>query len=194
MSLSTEERFKKNFLTLVEICEEMIQEGNSHGYSKLTPLTFSIIRIVVKQVNGKFLLERFIRKTSKHWGKIKEKDLEYFKTMGVELFNMAEEKGIDEMVDSDEKKITTGLSFSHISAFKDILSAKYRDSDGSEVSIFDDDRVDMTWRIMHSFVKQSISYIHETRAMVDGEYTKDYFPNINVKENAQQWNIKKIIG
>mgnify|MGYP003150431670 CR=1 FL=1 len=192
MSVSTEERFKQNFLTLVEICEEMVEDGNSLGHSQLTPLMFSVIRIVVGRLEGKFLLERFIRKTHQHWGKIKEKDLEYFKTKGIELFNMAEEKGIDGMVDSDEKGITSGLSLSHISSFKELLSIKYKDSAGNEVSIFDDDRVDMTWRILHSFVKQSISYIHETRAMVDGEYTKDYFPNINVKENAQQWNIKKI--
>ena len=61
------------------------------------------------------------------------------------------------------------------------------------VQIFADERVSDTWKIMHSFVKQSILYIHTYREMVDGEYTKEFFSKINIKENAEKWKVKNIL-
>jgi len=193
-SLSTEDRFKRNFVTLVEICEEMVQEGDEHNVCSLTPTMFSILKIIVRNIDSKFLIERFIKKTNEYWDKIHNKDLDYFKNIGVELFNMAEDKGIDNMLDGEDKSITKGLSFKHVSLFKDLLSSSYKDSDGNVVQIFDDDRIDDTWKIMHSFVKQSILYIHTKRNYVNGEYTHDYFSNINVKENAEKWRVKNVLS
>ena len=190
----TEERFKLNFVTLIEICEEMVQEGDEHKVCSLTPTMFSILKIIVKNINSKFLIERFIRKTYDYWDKIKDKDIDYFKNLGVELFNMAEDKGIDNMLDGEDKSIAGGLKFTHVSLFKDLLSASYIDSEGNTVQIFDDDRIADTWKIMHSFVKQSILYIHTNRRMVDGNYTSDYFSNVNVKENAQKWRVKNVLS
>jgi hypothetical protein len=192
MSLSTEERFKRNFITLVEICEEMIQEGDDNGVCTITPTMFSIFKIVISKMNSRFLIERFIRKTSDYWGKIYEKDIEYFKSLGLELFNVADNNGLDNIMDREDKSLTAGLTISHVSSFKKLLSTTYEDSEGKTVNIFDDERVDDTWKIMHSFVKQSILFIHSNRTMVDGEYTKDYFSNINIKENAEKWKVKNI--
>lgn len=192
MSLSTEERFKRNFITLVEICEEMIHEGDDNGVCTITPTMFSIFKIVISKMNSRFLIERFIRKTSDYWGKIYEKDIEYFKSLGLELFNVADSNGLDNIMDREDKSLTSGLTISHVSSFKKLLSATYEDSEGKTVNIFDDERVNDTWKIMHSFVKQSILFIHSNRTMVDGEYTKDYFSNINIKENAEKWKVKNI--
>jgi hypothetical protein len=193
MSPTTEERFKSNFMALVDICEEMVVDGDENGVSSITPTMFKILKIIISKINPTFLIERFIRKTSEYWGKIYEKDLEYFKDLGVEIFNVANDNGIENMMDGDEKVITSGLKFDHISSFKTLLSASYSDSNGNLVEIFDDERVSDTWRIMHSFVKQSIFFIHTRRKMVDNEYTVDYFPNIIVKENAEKWKVKNIL-
>ena len=190
----TEERFKINFVTLIEICEEMVQEGDEHKVCELTPTMFSILKIIVRNINSRFLIERFIRKTHDYWDKIYDKDIEYFKNLGVELFNMAEDKGIDNMLDGDDKSVARGLKFTHVSLFKDLLSASYLDSDGKTVEIFDDDRIADTWKIMHSFVKQSILYIHTNRKMVDGTYTTDYFSNVNVKQNAEKWRVRNVLS
>lgn len=193
-SLSTEDRFKRNFVTLVEICEEMVQDGDEHNVCTLTPTMFSILKIIVRNIDSKFLIERFIRKTHNYWDRINEKDLDYFKNLGVELFNMAEDKGLDNMLEGEDKSITNGLSFSHVSLFKDLLSSSYKDSEGNTVQIFDDDRIDDTWKIMHSFVKQSILYIHTKRNYVNGGYTHDYFSNVNIKENAEKWRVKNVLS
>ena len=159
MSLSTEERFKANFITLVEICEEMVQEGDGRGICNLTPTMFSILKVIVKNVDSVFLIERFIRKTNEHWDKIHTKDIEYFKTVATDLFNIAEDKGLGGVINQEES-ITSGLKMSHISMFKDLISGSYEDENGETILIFDDERVSDTWKIMHSFVKQSLLYVH----------------------------------
>jgi len=190
--LSTEERFKKNFITLVEICEEMVHEGDRYNVSGLTPTMFGILKIIVKNVNSVFLIERFIRKTNDHWDKIHIKDIDYFKTVAVDLFNIAESNGIGGVIDQNEN-LTSGLKLSHISMFKDLISGSYKDENGETIMIFDDERITDTWKIMHSFVKQSLFFIHTKRKMVGGNYTVSYFSNINVKENAEKWKVRKII-
>jgi hypothetical protein len=190
--LSTEERFKANFITLVEICEEMVQEGDRRGISGLTPTMFSVLKIIVKNVNSVFLIERFIRKTNEHWDEIRAKDIDYFKTVAADLFNIAEDKGLDSVIDQGNY-LTSGLGMNHISMFKDLISGSYKDENDENVMIFDDERITDTWKIMHSFVKQSLLYIHTKRKMVGGNYTVSYFSNVNVKENAEKWKVRKII-
>ena len=192
MSLPAEERFKRNFLTLVDICHEMVQEGSENGVSSITPTMFNLVKIFITRLEGKFLLERFIRKTYPYWDKIYDKDLEYFKDLGLSLFSMAEDKGIDDMMGED-KSIAGGIGMDQISSFKNLLSSNYTDENGNQVEIFDDEKIEDTWKIMHGFVKQSILYIHSQREMVDGEYTKDYFPNVNIKENGERWKVKAIV-
>jgi len=46
---------------------------------------------------------------------------------------------------------------------------------------------------MHSFVKISLCHIHQTRKMIDGKYSVDFFNNINVKELASDWKVKKLM-
>lgn len=193
MSLPTEERFKRNFLTLVDICHEMVEEGSENGVSTITPTMFNLVKIFITRLEAKFLIERFIRKTYDYWDKIHAKDLEYFKELGLNLFSMAGDKGIDNMVDGEDKSITGGLNLDHISSFKNLLSAEYKDSDGNEIKVFDDEKIEDTWKIMQGFVKQSILYIHNQRQMVDGQYTKDYFPNVNIKENGERWKVKAVL-
>ena len=187
---STPDRFKNNFMALIEICEELVSEGHEHGATTLTPVMFSMIRIIASKLSSEYLIERFISKTHRHWKNIKDRDLEYFKDLGVTLMSIASKEVIDSMVDGEDSVIS-GLKCSHVSAFKDLLVAEYKDENGEMVSLLDDERIADTWRIMHSFVKQSIAYIYEKRCVVDGEFTKDFFSEINVKTCAKDWNIRK---
>jgi len=191
MSLPSEERFKRNFLALVDICHEMVEEGSEHGVTSITPALFNIVKIFIGRLEGKFLIERFIRKTYDHWDKIHDKDLGYFKDLGLNLFSLAGGKGLDDVMGED-RSLAGGLSMEHVSSFKNLLSANYTDSNGNTVEIFDDEKIEDTWKIMHGFVKQSILYIHNQREMVDGVYTNDYFSNVKVKENGEKWKVKAI--
>lgn len=190
MSLPAEERFKRNFLTLVDICHEMVEEGSQNGVSTITPTMFNLVKIFITRLEGRFLLERFIRKTYDYWDKIYEKDLNYFKELGLNLFSMVGDKGLDNIVNREDKSLTGGLSMDHISSFKNLLSSKYKDENGNDIEIFDDDKIEDTWKIMHGFVKQSIVYVHKQRQMVNGKYTKEYFPNVDIKENGEKWKVK----
>lgn len=187
-----EERFKKNFMTLVDICIDMVEEGESQNISSVSSTMMNIAKIFISKLTPEFLIERFVRKTYEHWDRIYEKDISYFTNLGLNLFNMTEQKGVDGMLDGDEKGLFGAISIEHIAGFKNLLSATYVE-DGNTIEIFDAERAEDVWKIMHSFVKQSISYIHTRREMVDGQYTKDYFSNVNVKENAEKWKVKNLV-
>lgn len=188
----TLDRFKNNFLVLIDICQEMVEEGSENNVSDISPTAFRIIKIVASRLKPNFLIERFISKTHKYWDKIKQKDLSYFKGVGLDFLNFADDNGIDNVIPSEDKGIFTGLKVDHINSFSKILEGKYKDKNGNDVELFDDDKVQDVWKIMHSFVKQSVVYIHEQRQVVDGVPTKEYYSDINLTENIQTWNIKKL--
>ena len=64
--------------------------------------------------------------------------------------------------------------------------------EGESYDIFDEERKNDVWQIMHSFVKISLLYIHEGRKKVDGKYTVEFFPEIKVKQSALDWGVKTI--
>lgn len=189
----TLDRFKNNFLVLIDICQEMVEEGSQHNVSDISPTAFRIIKIIASRLKPNFLIERFISKTNNYWDKIKEKDLTYFKGVGLDFLNFADNNGIDNVIPSEDKSIFSGLKMDHINSFSKILEGKYTDESGNEVEIFDDDKIDDVWKIMHSFVKQSIVYIHEQRQIVDGVPTKEYYSDINLSNHINVWNIKKLM-
>lgn len=106
------------------------------------------------------------------------------------LMGIASKDGIGSVVDKGDAMVS-GLQLDHVTMFKELLVSEYRDENGTMVSLLDDDRIADTWRIMHSFVKQSIAYIHDKRCIVDGKSTKDFFSEINIKDTATQWNLRK---
>ena len=189
----TLDRFKNNFLVLIDICQEMVEEGSENNVSDISPTAFRIIKIIASRLKPNFLIERFISKTNKHWSKIKEKDLTYFKGVGLDFLNFADNNGIDKVIPSEDKGIFSGLKMDHINSFSKILEGKYTDSNGNTVELFDEDKIQDVWKIMHSFVKQSIVYIYEQRQIVDGVPTKEYYSDINLSEHIEKWNIRKLM-
>lgn len=193
------DRFKYNIVALFDIIYEMFEEAKDNGVVNTKLGILSILKICINSTNSEKMVKKFIKRTHPYWNKIREKDLDYFKEVGLNLFRDYEDnKGIDHYKNSDkfsdetDKSFISKLSDDHIKSFKTILQSSYNDDDGEEVEIFDEERQKDIWNIMHSFVKISLCYIHETRKEVDGKYTVECFPEIKVRESAKTWGIKSI--
>lgn len=187
------ERFKANLLTLFDIVNDMYEEGQENGVIESKFNLLGLLKLFIKKTPGDYMLKRFIRRTWQHWDKIKEKDTDYFKDMGLQLFSMMQDKGMDAFKGEEElsgdNKLVSSLSGDHIATFKNLLSASY-EYEGEEIEIFDEERKGDVWKIMHSFVKISIAYIHDSRKQVDGKYTVEFFPEIKVKTSAEKWGVR----
>ena len=186
------ERFKTNLVTLLDIIIDMFEEAKDHSIDSLEPSIIEVLKIIVKNFSGERMLKNFINRTNEYWDKILEEDLEYFKTLGLQLFDFTKEKGVDSLKKEYESNAFFNvLKDSHIDTFKSVLAASYME-DGEEIEIFDAERREDIWKIMKSFVRMSILYVHDGRCQVDGKYTKECFPSIKIKENAKKWQIKSI--
>jgi len=194
---SSPDRFKANLLTLAEIINEMFEESVEAGIIKDQFGLFFIVKTVISRSSGENMIKNFIKRTNEHWDKIREEDEEYFKSIGLNLFSMVEEKGLDKIKQEDEELKAGGtlvekFSSSHIKNFKTILESSYNDG-GEEVEVFDKIRRKNVWKIMQSFVKISLVFIHENRKPdEEGRYTVEFFPDIPVKETAKSWGVKSI--
>lgn len=192
--MTTCEKYKHNLVTLVDIFSEMFEEGQEHGmvensHSQL----FSMCKLIMSKSNGERLMNKFIIKTHDYWDKIYDKNLDYFKELGLNLFDIFENKGVDHFKDDDVQKVSllSSLKDNHVNDFKQILSAEVN-IDGELQAILHEERLAEIWQVFHSFVKLSVIYVHEKRKRVDGKYTVEFFPEISVASNADKWNIKKI--
>lgn len=193
------ERFKQNLLVLFDIINEMYTEGQENGVIESKFNILSLVKIYIKRTSGDYMLKRFIKRTNEYWDKIHKKDLEYFKEMGLQLFSIVEDKGVDAFKDEEEMKesnqLISSLSGEHIKTFKLLLSSTYH-IDGEEYEIFDNETQGDVWNIMHSFVKISLAYIHESREPYEVDengkfkYKVSFFPAIKVKTEASNWGVK----
>ena len=191
---SPADRFKSNLITLSEIINDMFEEGQENGLVPSGFNVFIILKLILSKTSSDYMIKRFIKRTSDHWGKIKEKDISYFKNIGLELFQTIESKGVEGFKDEEELSkggIMGKLSSDHLKDFKILLEGSY-DYEGESIDIFDETRKDDIWKIMHSFVKISLCYIHETRKQVEGKYTVEFFPEIQIKQASEDWNVKSI--
>ena len=78
-----------------------------------------------------------------------------------------------------------------VQSVSNLFSAK--DSKGN--SLITNDKREVIWNYVWSFVKIAIKHVHCTRQPLVNEqgikkYTVDYFPGISVKNNAEKWQIK----
>ncbi len=188
--VSSVERFKSNMVILIDIIEEMFTEGYENKVISTEFKLLSILKIIIQKVAGEKMLRNFIERTHHHWNMIQEKDIEYFKNLGMELFSIVKDKGLDSYKD-DDNAFFKGLSDNHIDLFKELLEGEYV-VDGETVKILDDERRDDIWKILHSFIRISIVYIHQSRRHDGKSYTVEFFPQIKVRENVEKWGIKSI--
>lgn len=201
MTTPPEERFKANLLTLFGIIDDMFSEGVSNGVIQTSINILPLIKLYIKKTDSDHMIKRFIKRTHKYWDVIRRKDDQYIREKLLDLFNNVQEKGVDSVKNDEElgggaSKIASSLSGEHFVVFKDLLSKSYT-FEGEEFYILDSERKEDIWKIMHSFVRISLCYIHQTRKMVDGKYTVPFFnegeDEIKVHDLAVEWNVKSII-
>lgn len=199
MDLSPEERFKSNLLALFDIVSEMFNEGVDNNVIKSGINILPLIKLFIKKTPSEYMIKRFIKRTNKYWDIIKKKDDDYIKTRLLDIFNNVQEKGLDAVKEDEDfkedieedNKLVNSLSKDHFVVFKDLLSGSYT-YEGDNYTILDSDRKEDIWRIMHSFVKISLCYIHNGRKWVGDKYTVPFFDTIKVKELASEWGVKSI--
>jgi len=197
MDLAPEDRFKSNLLALFDIVEEMFNEGVDNNVIEKSINILPLIKLFIKKTSGEHMVKRFINRTNEYWDIIKRKDDEYIKTRLLDIFNNVQEKGMDavkedeDLKEDQDNKLVNSLSKDHFVVFKDLLSGSYT-YEGDTYTILDNDRKEDIWRIMHSFVKISLCYIHNGRKWVGDKYTVPFFDTIKVKELASEWGVKSI--
>ena len=177
------DRFKKNMIILLEIISEMFEEASDKKIVESDSKLLTILKVIINSTNGDYMINNFIKRSNPYWDKIRERDIEYFKNHGLDLFTSVKENGIDSFKEGDNNFVKN-LQDKHIDNFKRILEATY--------TIFDEERKEDIWKIMGSFVKISISHIHTERTFENGKYSVEYFPEINIKENVDKWDIRGI--
>lgn len=195
MDLSPEDRFKSNLLTLFDIINEMFEEGLANGVIKQSINILPLIKLFIKKTSSDHMIKRFIKRTNEYWDIIKKKDDEYIKEKLLGIFNDVQENGVDAVKKDEElqgdNKLINSLSGDHFVVFKDLLSKSYQ-YDGEEIYVFDDERREDIWKIMHSFVRISLCYIHKVRKEIDGHYTVPFHNELHVKDLAKEWGVKSI--
>lgn len=187
------ERFKRNMVTLLEIISDMFDEGNRNSIVKSDFKLITILKILIESTPGDYMINNFIKKSYPYWERIRERDIEYFKEHGLDFFTNVKEKGIDSLTDEKQKNndFIKNLKSSHLDNFKLLLEGSYTEN-GKVIDILDEERKEDIWKILNSFVKISVSHVHLERQYIGGKYTQEYFPEINVKENIETWNIRGI--
>ena len=182
---SSSERYKSNLLVLIDTVQEIYDEGCKHSIIDSNQNTlFFLMKTYIKACSSDLLINKFIKKTNEYWDKIYEKDINYFKDIGLNFLNVCDEKGIDHFKEGNNSTILQKLSKSHLDEFKNILSSSYKDNDGNDVELLDDEKKSDIWNIFHSFVKISICYLHEN----------DVYTELNKKDLAKKWKIKKLLS
>jgi hypothetical protein len=190
-NVSSVEKFRSNLIILIDIVSEMFEEGYENKVIKSDFKLMPILKIVIKKAPGDRMLKNFIKRSHPYWDQILNKDIDYFKNLGLELFGMVKDKGLEEYTKDADDGFLSKLSGNHVDLFKELMEGEY-EMDGEKVSILDDERKEDIWKILHSFVKISVVYIHQGRKFQDGKYHVEFFPEIKVKENVSKWNIKSI--
>lgn len=185
------ERFKLNLIILIDIISDMFEEGYENKIVKNDFKILGLLKIIINKYDGSKMLTNFIKKTNLYWEKIRDKDLDYFKDLGLQLFDIARGEGLEKYKSESNDDFFKSLSSSHVDNFRILLEGEY-EVDGEKLEILDDERKADIWKILHSFVRISIVYIHQERKYQDGKYNANFFPDISVRENIDKWEIKSI--
>lgn len=185
------DRFKSNMEILLDIISEMFQEASENNLVEENFGFFNIMKPIILNCSSEKVIVNFIKKTNEYWEKLRNKDIEYFKELGLGLFNIVQDKGVDSYKGQQTYGFLDKIKDSHLESFKKILEAEYQ-KDGESFEIFDEERKNDVWNILHSFVRISIIFVHEKREFKDGKYTNEFFPEIKIKENVSKWGIKSI--
>lgn len=200
--VNIENKFKHNCVELANICVDMIETGHENNLTKMNPAMARIGVPLIQNFQGSILIQKFMERTLpksekdnqyvlEYWNKIHERDIEYFKILGSQLFDMFQGGNTFNM----SSKITDAVESGQISEFRGLLSAEYRNSDGKMVPVLDQEMKEDVWNIMNGMITLSIRYIYHKREF--NKETKkyenpDFYAGLNLLELCKKWGIKSL--
>lgn len=171
MEPNEETRFKSNFQVLFKIIKDLAQTDEEIN-KKIPPLLLKVIETTIDSYDNNLFIQSFIKNSYKYWHKILEKDEDFFINNSQVIFAN---------LPSDKVKVVSEL----FKKENPKLNKKIREN---------------LWRIMESFVKISIKYIHRKRSPCKVKYNEnikeiyqsEFFEEIDIKKEAEKWKIELV--
>jgi hypothetical protein len=166
-----EERFKRRLLEFIEFTKSVIVEGNAAGIqTPVSPLIMDLSKAFIEKEDAGKIVTTFTIRSLKSWDKIKNRDVEYIKNAGSNIFEGVPEKSVAE-----------------IKVLQDVLRP-----DGTR--LFNETVQEGIWGYFDSLVKLSVCYVHKERCPdpVTKKYTKNFFPDMKIKSEVERWGITKL--
>jgi hypothetical protein len=129
------------------------------------------LKEIIKEENKYFnecykIIHNFIDKFHKYWDLIYNKDISFIINNKHLLFEHIPEQ--------------------YVNSFIELFNLK----DKKNNKLMNDEKMNLIWRYFTSMVKISIKHIYDERKLIDNKFTKVYFPDINIKELIEKWDVK----
>jgi hypothetical protein len=164
MEPNEEIRFKNNFKVLFKRIKDIASQDEEIK-KKLPAIILQVIDSTIDAYDNKLFIDSFIRNSYLYWDKILEKDENFF----IE---------------------NSTIVFKHLPSDKVQAIAELFKSDNKKLNKkFRED----LWKIMESFVKISIKYLHKksipVKTKLGESYQKPLFPEIDIRNEASKWKI-----
>lgn len=132
--------------------------------SDIDPSLINLAIIFIKKINKDDIISNFINESYNYWNEIASKDENF-------LVNHCD-------------IIFSGVSKEYIEKFKQLFINKKINSEDKNI----------LWDYLFSFVKISISYIHESRSpkIIDDKpaYSNKNFPDVKLQKCSKTWNVE----
>jgi hypothetical protein len=160
-----EERFMGCIEDLIDVVKDCLEYVESKGYNILPPTLVSLAGAVIQRYDNRYITETFIKYSYMYWDEIRIHNEAFF--------------------DEHAHKIFQELPLGNIDSFKKLFNLV--DSHGKKV--INQEYRDDIWAMFESLVKISINYIHESRELVNNNYKYEFCEYVNIKDEANKWNM-----
>lgn len=171
-------KFTENVEILFDECLEMVEEAKSNNLTTLSPTIINIFKPLLSSFDTENMMQQFVEHSYSHWQEIKNRNIAYFKEIGLEMFMEADRNG---SLDNSKHCLVSKFGNSNLKLFKEILEID---------SIFTVERQHRILDIIIGCICLSVKYIHHKREPKDKKYTNDYLKIVNMKESVKLFNVK----
>jgi hypothetical protein len=164
-------RFHTNAVAFCDLINDVVLNAqHSNTQCPVSTLTVDIGKRIISNTDPIVLIESFIRRSAAHWPAIHNKDIEFFRGQGLNIFS--------------------GIPEAQIKAFSQLFDIK----DGEGNALIDDSTVEQFWSFFHSFVKIAVCHVHLQRNPdpITKKYTQTYFADISIRKEVETWKIKEL--
>lgn len=172
-----EDRFADNVADLTDILHRLVVSMYNRGYNVVSPDMFQFIAFIIRSFSRTKLINDFIKKSHMHWGRIKNREREFFIENASDIF--------------DE------LPAENVKCFAQLFSI--RDDAGNFV--IGKNKEDEIFDFFEALVKISIKYIHRIRdpysfttpdGSIVSRYRHQYFDQVDLAYESHIWNVKLV--